>query len=168
MREHGGLCRKVFDFSMFDIAHPLILYAMSDSVGRNEVFICGSGFSAPLSCAVGKTVQKVVQRVLPRTPKERAAKAGGALYCCCRECFLKGFCASVCFQGYCVSAQGKRRHMPQHFMAGVRVAPRTVQARPCGRKGGCKTGVCLPCQHTAACVGTEGSGTQFCKRFYKL
>ena len=74
---HGGLCRKVFDFSMFDIAHPLILYAMSDSVGRNEVFICGSDFSAPPSCAVGKTSQKVVRRVFPRTPKERAAKANG-------------------------------------------------------------------------------------------
>ena len=24
-------------------------------------------------------------------------KQTGAVYCCCRECFLKGFCASVCF-----------------------------------------------------------------------
>ena len=43
-------------------------------------------------------------------------KQTGAVYCSCRECFflkVRCFCASVCFQGYCVSAQGKRRHMPQ-------------------------------------------------------
>ena len=88
MRGHGGLCRKAFDFSMFDIAHPLILYAMSDSVGRNEVFICGSDFSAPPSCAVGKTVQKVVRRVLPRAPKERAATVRRRSFCA--DCLFTG------------------------------------------------------------------------------
>ena len=73
MRGHGRLCREVFYFLIFGIVHLLILYAMSDSVGRLQIFICGSDFSVPLFCAVGKATQKVVRRVLSRAPKERVA-----------------------------------------------------------------------------------------------
>ena len=87
MRGHGRLCRKVFYFLIFGIAHLLILYAMTDSVGRLQVFICGSDFSAPLSCAVGKTAQ-VVRRVLSRAPKERAATVRSRSFCA--DCLFAG------------------------------------------------------------------------------
>ena len=120
----GADCRRAWQgrvkMPLVCLAGQVLFFAFSDLYECGSIifpmrmarFVDERNGQAP--CAiVGKTSQKVVRRVFPRTPKERAAKAGGALYCCCRECFLKGFCASVCFQGYCVSAQGKRRHMPQ-------------------------------------------------------
>ena len=73
MRGHGRLCRKVFYFLIFGIAH-LLYYMQCPTASDVCRFLSAEvTFLRRLFCAVGKTAQKVVRRVLSRAPKERAA-----------------------------------------------------------------------------------------------
>ena len=129
MRGADGCAEKHLTFQYATQCSLLIFNIMSCSVGRLKALARACCFSAPPILRSRQNGAESSAACVAEGAKSvlyARQKQTGAVYCCCRECFLKGFCASVCFQGYCVSAQGKRRHMPQ-------------AAFYSGRKGVCST-----------------------------